>query len=201
MAASEESNKEQAQEDEFAAVREGLGREVRRLRKKARLNGRQLAEQAGITPGFVSQLEQGQATPSVATLLKISFVLGVSIGELFEATQSVDPVVRAAERPTYPFPDAGFTDERVSTDPTGQLQVLTSTISAGGGSGVDLYTHGARVEFVLVVEGNLELHLGDDTHLLNEGDAATFSGDTPHGYRNPGPGDTQVVWVMTPATY
>ena len=201
MAESTEGRGDAGSPDDFTEIRIALGQEVRRLREEKQLKGRELAELAAITPSFVSQLEQGQAMPSVATLLKISAVLGVGIGELFEAPHSVDPVVRADERPTFTFPDTGFTDQRVSADPTGELQVLRSIILPNGGSGQDLYTHGARVEFVMVIRGTLELYLDDQTYVLHDGDAATFAGDVRHGYHNPSLQDTEVVWVITPSTY
>ncbi len=188
-------------DDDLSAIRAALGREVRRRRLAAGLNGRQLAEQAGITPGFVSQMEKGQAMPSVATLLAISSALDVSIGELFEASQSAERIVRADARPAYQFPDLGFVDEHVSADPKGRLQVLVSRIAPGGGSGPELYTHGAETEFILVLRGRLELYLDDTTHVLEQGDAATFSGDTAHGYANVDDEEVEVIWVMTPATY
>lgn len=186
---------------EMAEVRNALGAEVRRLRKAVGMSGRALAKEAGITAGFVSQMEQGQVMPSVGTLLRICSVLEVGIGELFEASPGNKQIVRASERPNYSYPEHDFIDELVSADPKGKLQVLHSRIMPGGGSGPDLYTHGAETEFVLVLEGDLDLFLDDNTYRLEQGDAATFSGDIPHGYKNEGHIPVQVIWVVTPATY
>lgn len=186
---------------ELAGVRSALGSEVRKLRKAKGMSGRALAKEAGITAGFVSQMEQGQVMPSVATLLKVCSALEVAIGELFEVSPGSQQIVKASERPNFSYPEHDFIDELVSADPKGKLQVLFSRIMAGGGSGPELYTHGAETEFVIVLKGALELFLRDNTYSLAEGDACTFAGDIPHGYRNEGAEATEVIWVVTPATY
>ena len=185
----------------LASVKAALGAEVRRLRKSKGMSGRRLAEDAGITPGFVSQMEQGQVMPSVGTLLKICSVLEVGIGALFEASPGVEQMVRASRRPSFSYPEHDFVDELLSADPKGKLQVLFSRIMPGGGSGPDLYSHGAETEFVLVLKGSLQVFLGENTYTLEEGDALTFSGDILHGYKNERDEIVEVIWVVTPATY
>jgi quercetin dioxygenase-like cupin family protein len=109
-------------------------------------------------------------------------------------------VVRAGERRTFEA-NPGVFDQVISADPSQRLEVLVARIEPGASSGEELYTHGAEVEFVLVTSGELDLRLRDETIHLGEGDAATISGDVPHGYVNRSDAPAHVVWAMTPATY
>lgn len=186
---------------DISAVRGSLGQTIRELRQQRRLSGRALAKQARVTSGFISQLENGLVTPSLATLLRIASALDVRIGELFTTPIATGQVLRRHERTHFDYPDLGVRDEIISSDPSEKLEVLLGCIAPGGGSGGELYTHGADTEFVLVLEGTIELHLAQDTYILEEGDSITFSGDIPHGYANSTDETTRLLWVMTPVSY
>jgi len=71
---------------------DSLGERLKDLRVTAGLSLRELARQAGVSPSFVSQIENGKSQPSVATLYSFSQLLGVPIDELFndKAAQRVD---------------------------------------------------------------------------------------------------------------
>lgn len=182
-------------------LRTALGETLRRLRAERNLSTRELATLSEVSPGFISQVENGIAMPSVATLVRLAGALKIQVGELFEALPPTTNVIRRDERPRYEFPDRGIVDEIVSSDSKNQLEVLIGHIEPGGGSGDELYTHGSISEFVMVLSGVLELRLGDQVEVLESGDSATFSGDTPHGYKNIGKDPAEIIWAMTPATY
>lgn len=194
-----------AQDSQFSAelsdVRESLGQTIRELRQQRGLSVRALGAQANVTSGFISQLENSHVMPSLATLLRISEALDVRIGDLFHAPPATGRLLRRNERTHFDYPSLGVRDEIISSDPSERLEVLIGYIQPGGGSGGELYTHGADTEFVLVLRGEIELFLGDETHVLNEGDSVTFSGDVPHGYTNSRDETTQLLWVMTPVSY
>jgi len=59
----------------------------------------------------------------------------------------------------------------------------------------------AGEEVGYVLEGRLELTLGDERYLLEAGDSFHFPSEVPHGYRNPGRVRTRVLWVNTPPTF
>ena len=118
---------------------------------------RTLATKIGASSGLISQLETGATMPSVATLVKLARVFNVPVGDLFETSPPATAVVRREARTRYAFPDMGVVDEMLSADPRGQLEVLVGYAEPGGGSGEELYTHGAVTEFVVVLSGELEL--------------------------------------------
>jgi quercetin dioxygenase-like cupin family protein len=149
----------------------------------------------------MSQLENGQAMPSLATLLKIAAALDVRIGDLFQAAPATSQIVRRGQRPHFDYPSLGMRDEILSQDPKERLEVLIGYVDPAGGSGEEAYTHGADTEFILVLSGEIEITLGEERHRLGEGDSITFSGDVPHAFVNPGERQAQVLWVYTPVSY
>jgi transcriptional regulator with XRE-family HTH domain len=64
-----------------------IGREVRRRREELGLTGVQLAARSGLSPGAISQIENGKRTPSSTTVMKLAQGLGVEVGELYPLEQ------------------------------------------------------------------------------------------------------------------
>lgn len=182
--------------------RPALGQRVRALRTERGLSTRALAAVVGVTSGFISQIENGQVTPSLATLFRLTAELGVSMGELFDAVPhpANGRLLRASER-TVLEPIAGVRDQVLSLDPTRQIEVTLLEIDPGAATGEEPSTHGAQAEFVLVLEGALEVLLGETTYELDVGDALTFSGDVPHRYVNRTDAVTRAIWASTPASF
>jgi uncharacterized cupin superfamily protein len=77
--------------------------------------------------------------------------------------------------------------------------VIHSVIAPGGGSGDERYELPVDVEFVLVLDGALDLTVDDTVHRLEVGDAMTFPPDVPHAFANPTERATTVLWVLAPA--
>ena len=88
-------------------------------------------------------------------------------------------------------------DHLLSASLDGELALGISRYSPGGNSGDDLYTHRGE-EAGLVLEGELELALGEKTFQLKTGDSFSFPSNIPHTFRNPGDKEAVVVWANTP---
>jgi transcriptional regulator with XRE-family HTH domain len=187
--------------DDLPAIRAALGGRLRALRHERELSARALADESGVSAGFLSQVENGHVMPSVATLIRLASALSTRVGDLFDQLGAVGKVIRAGDRPTYPFKEHGVRDEVLSADSTGELEVLRSVIDPGASTGGEAYTHGTRVEVVHVLDGEVEIELGEEVHHLREGDSITFSGDVPHGAANPGDKSVELIWITTPVGY
>ena len=70
-----------------------LGARLKAVRLATGMSLREVARQLGVSPSFVSQLENGKSQPSVATLYSLAQLLGVSIDELFAVREVEDAVV------------------------------------------------------------------------------------------------------------
>ena len=66
---------------------ENLGKTLRELRVRQHLSLRNLAGQTGFSPSFLSQIENAQSSPSLASIEKITAALGVSLSEFFQQIQ------------------------------------------------------------------------------------------------------------------
>jgi len=175
-----------------------IGAQLRAARLAARMTMAEVAEQAGLTKGFVSKLERDLANVSVASLIRLCDALGVSVGSLFQTPKG--EVVRRDTRPQINFGGRKMIEYLLTPSGEKRLQAILSEIEPGGGSGAEAYSLPADVEFVFVLSGQLEVTVAGKQVTLGQGDAFTFPADTRHSFRvSPQAGRTQVLWVVSPA--
>ena len=181
------------------AASAGLGVRLRHARRVAGLTLLQLAQAAGCSESLISKIEHGSATPSLATLHRLATALGTNISALMsEEAPATGPILRKGERPVIAA--GGISLERlVLPTPGGLLQANIHIVSPGSAS--DGFIEHAGEEVGYVLEGTLELTLGEERYALAEGDVFTFPSHIPHGYRNSGAGVARILWVNTPATF
>lgn len=181
-----------------------LGRQIRELRKARNMTLSELASRTGLSVSYVSQVERSISSPSVVALYEISRALNVNVSFFFAAGEAEPDserefVVRAGKRRKVAF-EAGAVDELLSPNLNGRLELLLSRLPPGSISGARPYTHDGE-EGGVIMDGQLELWIGDKHFLLSKGDSFTFSSNLPHRYGNPGTTETVVIWAITPPTY
>jgi transcriptional regulator with XRE-family HTH domain len=186
---------------EFEPVEVDLGARIRVLRLAQGATLRALAAQAGVTESFLSQVERGVASPSIASVQRIARALGTSIAELFAADEAAGIVVRLQDRRRVVYQGLGAVDEFLTRATDGKLQVIMSTIQPGGGTGDEAYTHDSDEEVLVVLEGVLDLWVGAEHYRLEAGDAVTHPSRVPHHNTNPGPGVARVLFCITPPSF
>jgi len=175
-----------------------IGAQLKAARLAARKSMAEVAEQSGLTKGFVSKLERDLANVSVASLIRLCEALDVSVGSLFQA--SVGEVVRRGAYPPINF--GGNRVQEYLLTPSGEkrVQAILSDIEPGGGSGDEPYSLPADVEFVFVLAGQLQITVIGEQVTLEQGDAFTFPPSTQHTFRvAPSAGRAQVLWIFSPA--
>jgi transcriptional regulator with XRE-family HTH domain len=163
-----------------------IGEHIRRLRVKRHVSVRSFAAQTGFSPSFISQLENGQVTPSLGSLQKIADSLGVTLGEFFAAaaTEEETLIVRQSERRTL---ESTWTDAHLealgSMARSRRLEPVLAVFGVGGKSGKRLHSH-SREEFAFVLKGRVTLTLADEDFDLGPGDAVTVPAQAPHRWEN-----------------
>jgi transcriptional regulator with XRE-family HTH domain len=178
-----------------------LGSRIRSLRERKGLPLRSVADAAGVSESFLSQVERGVASPSVASLRRVAEALGESVGALFEGGEASGRLVRVRDRRRLLHPQRRWEDVLLTPSAARHLQVILSTIEAGAGSGAEPYSHDSDEECVIVLKGNLRFWVDEDPFELEEGDALVFESRRPHRNHNPGPGKAEVLWIITPPSY
>ena len=188
-------------EPSITPIEVDLGARIRALRLARGETLRKLAAEAGVTESFLSQVERGVASPSIASVQRIARALGTSIAELFATDDRAGIVVRAGDRRRVVYQGLDAIDEFLTRATDGKLQVIMSTIQPGGGTGDEAYTHDSDEEVVVVLEGVLDLWVGPEHYRLETGDAVTHSSRVPHRNTNPGPGAARVLFCITPPSF
>ena len=177
-----------------------LGGRLRHAREAARLSLADVAARAGVTASFLSRVERDETSPSVASLVAICDALGLAMAELFAVPRTT--LVRRAERPRIAdLPKAADVVDTLLT-PAGERHVtVLETICAPGGSGGDApYTLASEAEVCFVLEGRVEVLVGDEAFLLEPGDALTFGAAVPHTWRNASDeAGARILWILAAA--
>ena len=179
-----------------------IGGQIRDLRKARGLTLQRVADLAGISVGYLSQIERNQSRLPIGVLQRISAALGVHVGWFFQAGEAPAGerawIVRAAHRRRLAFTGLGIAEELLSPNLSGPLELLLSTLEPGADSGD--YSH-EGAEAGLVIEGRLDLWIGDNFFRLEAGDSFSFRSTELHRCANTGEAPAKVVWVITPPHY
>lgn len=179
-----------------------IGQTIHRFREERQLSLKELAAKSGLTQSFLSQVERGLTSPSVASLRKIAQAFGAPLAALFQGpVAQANHVVRRDQRRQLIHPGHQWRDELLTPNLQGKLQVIWSVIEPGGGSGDEPYAHDSDEECVVILRGRLEFWVGSDHYALEEGDSIVFESRIPHRNVNPGPERAEVLWITTPPSY
>ncbi|QIZ37250.1 helix-turn-helix domain-containing protein [Saccharopolyspora sp. ASAGF58] len=178
---------------------ESVGARLRERRLALRLTLRQVADRAGLSEGFVSQLERGVHSGSIATLQKITAVLGLDVGDVFTWDRS-PAVLRFTDQQGFAFGESGR-KVRLTPKQFHHLEAFLGVFEAGGSTGVEPYSHGDSEELLFVVSGEVEVTVGAAVHHLSALDSITYSSSEPHRVKESAGGTATVLWAMAPPSY
>jgi hypothetical protein len=182
---------------------QAIGEQLRELRQVKNLTLREVAEKAGISVGYLSQLERNHSRLPIGVLKRLSDALGVHMNWFFQQGTQGDPserdvVVRSTHRRRMSFTGLGIQEELLSPNLSGPLELLISTIEPHADS--EDYSHDGA-EAGLVLSGTLDLWVSGRHFQLNEGDSFAFKSTEVHRCANVSDSPTKVLWVITPPHY
>lgn len=177
-----------------------LGRKIRDLRLRRGLTVQQLAEATGLSKGFVSQVENGRTSPSLATLYDLAKSLETSVAYLVVEEDQVPYVVRRTERPHMSVNGSASRVEVMSAQPRRNLELLHAELPPGVSMSDKRHFHHGE-EVVLCVEGRISLACGEHVVILEAGDSCHFDGRVPHSIENAGDVVARLLIALTPAAF
>jgi transcriptional regulator with XRE-family HTH domain len=173
-----------------------LGRRIRDRRREQGLTLVALAERAGLSQPFLSQLERGLAQPSMASLHRLARSLGTSTPALMAGDGTADDdarvsLVRAGSGTTVHH-DGGSTRSLVE----GRAGLLPLEFTVTAPEFDDYFQHEVP-ELLYVLAGRIEVDLaGDGRHELGPADCLYYGGAVPHRFRLLGDGPARVLVVQ-----
>lgn len=182
-----------------------IGERLRQERERQGLSLRELARRVDLSPSFISQVERGFASPSVATLYQIVSQLDLSLDALFAGSGGGPDEPRPPDASPVVTPDrrhvvelaSGVRLERLTAEPESDVDFLYAVYDVGGASsdrGV-MTRHGGR-EYGYVLEGRLGLSIGFETWEMAPGDSVAFDSSIPHRLWAIGDTAAVVVWLV-----
>ena len=178
-----------------------VGERLRDIRRHRRATLKTIADRAGVSESFLSQVERGRASASIASLRRIAGALGVSVADLFEPGGPPQPrVLRRDDRPSLAF---GILGRKLllTPRPLQHLEVFAGELDVGGSTGSEAYAHGDSEELFVVLSGTVQLELGGALFELEQGDSIDYRSSTPHRATNVGQERAEVMWIISPPSY
>jgi transcriptional regulator with XRE-family HTH domain len=167
------------------SVARAIGGRIKQGRNSRGWTLDQLAERSGVSRRMLVSIEQGSANPSIATLLLVSDALGIGLPALVDMDRSPGLRIRRADAaPVLWRGERGGQAVLVAgTDPPDVTELWDWTLGPGESHSSEAHAAGTR-ELLLVLDGEVELRVGQHAEVLATGDSASFTGDLPHGYVN-----------------
>lgn len=179
-----------------------VGGRLRDYRKRAGMTLKDVCTRAQLSEGFLSLLERGMTNASVASLQRITEVLGTTVAALYGSVPEPTTVrlMRRHERPAMAFGNLG---RKYLLTPGQQehLEIFQVSFEPGGSTGDELYAHGSSHEVFFVMAGTFEVQVDDKTFLVGAGDNLQFNSSSPHRVVNVGDRPGEVMWIISPPSF
>jgi transcriptional regulator with XRE-family HTH domain len=180
-----------------------IGEKVRNLRKEERLTLQDLSDLSGLSKPLLSQIENGQVTPPIATLLKIAKGLKVGIHYFFEEEEDRRKFVllRSSNAPSSrrrsgnDAPQAYLYHSLAPGLRKKSMEPFLVEFEPGNWDDSLLYSHDGE-EFIYLLHGELEFHYGQEVMTLNPGDSIYYDSSEAHGYVARGTDKAKAVAVL-----
>ena len=181
---------------------EGIGADLRALRKARKLTLSELALKVGRSVGWLSQIERDLREPTIADLRRLADALDQPLSLFFGKSEAPEDergyVVRNDRRRTLGSAEQGLVEQLLSPDLGGSFEIVRSVFAPGA----ELKQPATRPteEAGYIVSGALDLTIGDRVFHLEPGDSFRFA-EEPYRWRNPGTEPCIAIWVIAPPVY
>ncbi len=162
-----------------------LGARIRDLRAGRGLTLDGLAEAAGVSRAMLSRIERGESSPTAQLLNKVCDGLGITLSSLF-AEPAASPLARHRDQPTWRDPATRYLRRSVSPSGTGSpVDIIEVEFPPGARVAFDRQRSNEGDQHIWVLDGTLQMQVGDDTFRLECGDCLMMRFDQPIVFHNP----------------
>jgi transcriptional regulator with XRE-family HTH domain len=185
------SNQNSKKENAIAPI----GSQLREHRKALKLSMKEVAEAAGLSIGFISQVERGLTAPSLSSLSSIAKVLNTDISTFLSQPEGKSSFTSHKDRAVYTLSHRDLQYERLSASFPGS--VLNSVIMHEmPGHRLESIKHEGE-EFFFILEGAITIYLEGEENILEVGDSIHFDSMREHSVWNHTDNPTIILHVCT----
>jgi len=175
-----------------------IGKKIKQLRLLNGLTLEELASRSELTKGFLSQLENDNNSPSIATLEDILEALGTSLGEFFNETKT-DKIVYKKEDFFVDSKDTYTINWIIPNAQKHQMEPIVLELNPGCKSEIMNPYEGE--EFGFVLQGTVKLIYGSESHTIRSGETFYISGKIQHHLVNTSKSIVKIIWVSNPPSF
>ncbi|MBF0875259.1 cupin domain-containing protein [Gluconobacter cerevisiae] len=178
-----------------------LGARLRFVRTARNLSQRELAKRTGVTNSTISLIESGGMNPSVGTLKRVLDGIPVTLGEFFSLVPEGDEKIFYRADELLTFEQDGVVFRQVGVPSCRRtLQILRENYAFGADTGAAVYAHEGE-EGGFVLQGRVEITVGEQQEILEPGDAYHFNSSQPHRFRCLSSEGCEIISACTPPTF
>ncbi len=182
----------------------GIGKKIRKIRQEKQIKLHELAEEAQISKGLLSKIENNRTIPSLPVLISIIKALKEEMSAFFEGIDisGENPVIYKKKSEYYSFEKEealGFIYHFILEKTLFNQSIEAVILELLPNSKREKVTTDG-FEFKYILKGNVEYHLGDDIIEMEEGDSLLFNGNIPHVPVNKSdkPASMLVIYLLLP---
>jgi transcriptional regulator with XRE-family HTH domain len=170
-----------------------LGRRLRELRRQRRLSLTEVATQTGISPSFISHIENGKSDMTIGRLLRLADFYEVEPGDLLEQPDHRQAtVIRNGEHTRIHSEAESLDSYLLVPDMAHSLLPILTRYDEGGGTD-DAFSYEGEL-FLYVLEGSVAISFqGAETIVLQAGDSALVDPSRSHSFANAGAGQARLL--------
>ena len=155
---------------------------MRKLRHRLSMTLQQLSAASGVSVGHLSQVERGNATPTLGTLTQIAQALEVDTGYFIRTPSAVDSLTRDGARPKFAVAGSSIEYEQIGAEHADHE--LTSYIINVPPSYASEVVHHVGDDIIYILEGEISQMVGEREYLMGVGDSLHYLGTRPHCWSN-----------------
>ncbi len=175
-----------------------LANRLRERRRELGLTLKAVADAAGLSVGFISQIERGITVPSLSSLVSVSRVLDVHVGDfLTHQPLSADESTQThqSDRRVFAVSESSVTYERISSSFPGHILRSVIIHEPPGHRSEPIAHEGEEMMFVL--EGSITIEVDGERTILSKGDSAHYPSTKVHSTWNHGDDPATILWTGT----
>ena len=173
-----------------------IGERIRNLRQLSSLTQEELAERAGLTKGFISQVERDKTSISLDSLVQILDALDENISDFFLDTKEKDIVYRKEDRVEIEKTGVSKFELLIPGSTNKKMEAVMVILKPGEKTEIEEPHEGEEMGFIL--GGRIEIQLGKKTYRAKKGECFYFAAERDHALTNVGSREAVLLWITSP---